>query len=93
LTEQDTKGFEPAKHHQLIINEIESFLASDDDVLLLLRRLDPLRALMSRFSCVLVSRQPPTYSILGATHSVEFAEGWGRLVRNDIAADENVLAI
>ena len=29
------KGFEPAKHHQLIIEEIESFLDSDDEVLLL----------------------------------------------------------
>ena len=29
------KGFEPAKHHLLIINEIETFLASDDEVLLL----------------------------------------------------------
>jgi hypothetical protein len=29
------KVFEPAKHHLLIINEIESFLADDDEVLLL----------------------------------------------------------
>jgi hypothetical protein len=29
------KGFEPAKHHLLIIDEIESFLASEDEVLLL----------------------------------------------------------
>ena len=29
------KGFEPAKHHELIISEIESFLAGDDEVLLL----------------------------------------------------------
>src|SRR5262245_36258078 len=29
------KGFEPAKHHLLIISEIEAFLASDDEVLLL----------------------------------------------------------
>ena len=29
------KGFEPAKHHLLIINEIEAFLDSDDEVLLL----------------------------------------------------------
>ena len=35
----------------------------------------------------------PTHSVLAATHSVEFAERWGRRVRNDIAADENVLGI
>src|SRR5262245_47675714 len=29
------KGFEPAKHHLLIINEIEAFLSSEDEVLLL----------------------------------------------------------
>ena len=35
----------------------------------------------------------PTHSILAATHSVEFAERWGRRVRNDIAGDDNVLGI
>jgi hypothetical protein len=29
------KGFEPVPHHQLIIGEIQSFLASDEQVLLL----------------------------------------------------------
>jgi hypothetical protein len=29
------RGFEPAAHHQFIINEIEAFLEGDDDVLLL----------------------------------------------------------
>ena len=31
----------------------------------------------------------PTHSILAATHSVEFAERWGRRVRNDIAGDKH----
>jgi hypothetical protein len=35
----------------------------------------------------------PTHSILAATHSVEFAERWGRRVRNDIAGDSNILGI
>ena len=35
----------------------------------------------------------PNHSILAATHSVEFAERWGRRVRNDIAADEHTLGI
>ena len=35
----------------------------------------------------------PNDSILAATHSVEFAERWGRRVRNDIAADEKLLGI
>jgi hypothetical protein len=29
------KGFEPAPHHQLICREIDAFLQSDDEVLLL----------------------------------------------------------
>ncbi len=85
------KGFEPAKHHQLIIREIESFLEGDDDVLLLFA--PPGSAKSTYVSILLPSwylANNPTHSILAATHSVEFAERWGRRVRNDIAADENV---
>jgi predicted phage terminase large subunit-like protein len=88
------KGFEPAGHHQLIINEIESFLDGDDEVLLLFA--PPGSAKSTYVSILLPSwylANNPTHSILAATHSVEFAERWGRRVRNDIAADENVLGI
>ena len=88
------KGFEPAKHHQLIISEIEAFLAGDDEVLLLFA--PPGSAKSTYVSILLPSwylANNPTHSILAATHSVEFAERWGRRVRNDIAADENVLGI
>src|SRR5215471_12987082 len=88
------KGFEPAKHHQLIIEEIESFLTSDDEVLLLFA---PPGSAKSTYVSVLLPSwylaHNPTYSILAATHSVEFAERWGRRVRNDIAMDSNVLGI
>ena len=88
------KGFEPAKHHLLIINEIESFLASDDGVLLLFA--PPGSAKSTYVSILLPSwylAGHPSDSILAATHSVEFAERWGRRVRNDIAADEKLLGI
>ena len=88
------KGFEPAKHHQLIISEIEAFLEGDDDVLLLFA--PPGSAKSTYVSILLPSwylANNPTQSILAATHSVEFAERWGRRVRNDIAADGNVLGI
>jgi predicted phage terminase large subunit-like protein len=88
------KGFEPAKHHLLIINEIESFLASDDEVLLLFA--PPGSAKSTYVSILLPSwylAGNPTHSILAATHSVEFAERWGRRVRNDIAGETNVLGI
>jgi predicted phage terminase large subunit-like protein len=88
------KGFDPAKHHQLIISEIEMFLVGDDDVLLLFA--PPGSAKSTYVSILLPSwylANNPSHSILAATHSVEFAERWGRRVRNDIAADENVLGI
>ena len=88
------KGFEPAKHHQLIINEIEAFLMSEDEVLLLFA--PPGSAKSTYVSILLPSwylANNPSHSILAATHSVEFAERWGRRVRNDIAADEHVLGI
>src|SRR5262245_7598759 len=88
------KGFEPAKHHLLIINEIEAFLASDDEVLLLFA---PPGSVKSTYVSVLLPSwylaNHPTNSILAATHSVEFAERWGRRVRNDIANDTKTLGI
>src|SRR4030095_7748950 len=88
------KCFEPAKHHQLIISEIEAFLEGDDEVLLLFA--PPGSAKSTYVSILLPSwylANHPSHSILAATHSVEFAERWGRRVRNDIAADENILGI
>jgi predicted phage terminase large subunit-like protein len=88
------KGFEPAPHHQLFIREIEAFLKSEDEVLLLFA---PPGSAKSTYVSVLLPSwylaANPTHSILAATHNVEFAERWGRRVRNDIAADANVLGI
>ena len=84
------KGFEPAKHHLLIIREIESILESEDEVLLLFA---PPGSAKSTYVSVLLPSwylaNNPTHSILAATHNVEFAERWGRRIRNDIAADAN----
>src|SRR5262249_44058240 len=88
------KGFEPAAHHRLIINEIQSFLQSDDDVLLLFA---PPGSAKSTYVSVLLPSwylaNNPSHSVLAATHSVEFAERWGRRVRNDIALDSKILGI
>lgn len=88
------KGFSPAKHHRHIINEIEAFLDSDDEVLLLFA---PPGSAKSTYISHLF---PPHYlarfprnSILAATHSVEFAQRWGRKCRNDIALDGSVLGL
>ena len=83
------KDFEPAPHHQLFISEIEAFLKSEDEVLLLFAPPGYVSVLLP--SWYLAAN--PTHSILAATHNVEFAERWGRRVRNDIAGDANVLGI
>src|SRR2546423_27395 len=87
-------GYEPAAHHQLIIREIEAFLASEDEVLLLFA---PPGSAKSTYVSILfpshyLARYPKN-SILAATHSVEFAQRWGRRVRNDIALESQVLGI
>src|SRR3954451_16650797 len=88
------RGFVPAAHHRLIISEIESFLESDDEVLLLFA---PPGSAKSTYVSVLLPSwylaSRPTHSILAATHSVEFAERWGRRVRNDIMLDATTLGI
>lgn len=88
------KGFDPAPHHQLICREIDAFLDSEDDVLLLFA---PPGSAKSTWLSVLFPAQYlarfPKNSILAATHSVEFAQRWGRRVRNDIVLDSPVLGI
>src|SRR5215813_12445210 len=85
------KGFEHAPHHQLFIEEIEAFLKSEDEVLLLFA---PPGSAKSTYVSVLLPSwylaANPTHSILAATHNVEFAERWGRRV---IATDANVVGI
>src|SRR5262245_28528830 len=87
------KGYEAAAHHRLICEQIEDFLAGDDEVLLLFAPPGSAKStwLSILFPAYYLARFPGN-SILAATHSVEFA-GWGRRVRNDIALDSRVLGI
>ena len=88
------KGFEPAPHHRLICREIDAFLSSDDEVLLLFA--PPGSAKSTWLSVLFPSHylaRFPKNSILAATHSVEFAQRWGRRVRNDITLNSAVLGI
>jgi len=89
------KGFEPAAHHRLIISEIEAFIADPDLDVLMLHA--PPGSAKSTYLSVLL---PPYYlarypqnSIIAATHSQEFAQRWGRKVRNDIKLDGLTLGI
>ena len=66
------KDFEPAPHHQLFIREIEAFLKSEDEVLLLFA---PPGSAKSTYVSVLLPSwylaNHPENSILAATHNVE----------------------
>lgn len=88
------RGFKLAPHHRLIVEEIEKFLVSDEEVLLLFA--PPGSAKSTYVSLLLpawyLSRNP-TAAILAATHSIEFAERWGRRIRSDIQLDGEVLGI
>ena len=88
------KGFEAAPHHQLICREIEAFLTSDDEMLLLFAPPGSAKStwLSILFPAYYLARFPGN-SILAATHSVEFAQRWGRRVRNDIALESKILGI
>jgi hypothetical protein len=88
------KGFEAAPHHRLICEQIEDFLAGDDDVLLLFAPPGSAKStwLSILFPSYYLARFPSS-SILAATHSVEFAQRWGRRVRNDIVLDSRVLGL
>src|SRR3954452_11610556 len=88
------KGFEAAPHHRLICQQIESFLSSDDEVLLLFAPPGSAKStwLSILFPSYYLARFPRN-SILAATHSVEFAQRWGRRVRNDIVLESPVLGV
>lgn len=89
------KGFEPAKHHRLIINAIEEFLADPElDILCLFA---PPGSAKSTYTSVLFSSyflaRWPNRIILSATHSGDLAATWGGRVRDDILLDGPTLGL
>ena len=88
------QGYEPAAHHRLIIAQIEEFLESDDEVLLLFAPPGSAKStyVSHLFPAWYLARYPGR-SILAATHNVEFAQRWGRKCRNDVVLHGKVLGI
>jgi predicted phage terminase large subunit-like protein len=88
------QGFEPAAHHQLIIDELEVVARGENDNLLIFA---PPGSAKSTYVSVLFPAwylaNNPTHNVLAATHSVEFAERWGRKVRNDVSLNALTLGI
>lgn len=88
-------GLDPAPHHRLILNEVESLIvATEYDTLLLFA--PPGSAKSSYISVATPSGYVgrfPTHSILAASHSTTLAEKWGRRVRNIVAEQSKTLGV
>src|SRR6516164_1555342 len=78
-------GFEPARHHRLLIDRLERVARGEIDRLLVCM---PPGAAKSTYASVLFPAhflvQHPSASIISASHTTELSERWGRRVRNSI---------
>ena len=86
-------GFEPAKHHLLLIDALEAVERGDIQNLAVFM---PPGSAKSTYSSVLFAAwlmQRQTGNVLAASHTTELAEKWGRRVRNLIAEHRLVLGI
>jgi predicted phage terminase large subunit-like protein len=87
-------GFEPAKHHLLIIDELEKVSRGETDNLLIFA--PPGSAKSTYVTQLFIAwylANHPDHKVLFATHSVEFAERWGRRIRNDLQDNALVLGV
>lgn len=87
-------GFEPAAHHRLIIEELEAIARGENDNLLIFAPPGSAKSTyVSHLFPAWYMTLNPAHNVLAATHSVEFAERWGRKVRNDIQSNALVLGV
>lgn len=89
------RGYKPAAHHVLMMNEVDAFLENPElDVLMF--HMPPGSAKSTYLSWLLSPHyfaNFPQNNILFATHSDDFAQRWGRRVRNTIAEEGLTLGI
>lgn len=87
-------GFEPASHHRLIIDRLESVARGECSRLALFL---PPGSAKSTYASVLFPpwflSQEPEAAIIAASHTQELAERWGRKCRNLIAEHGNQLGV
>jgi predicted phage terminase large subunit-like protein len=85
-------GFEPARHHQLLIDKLEAITRGDIDRLAVFM---PPGAAKSTYASILFTpwylARYPDHCVIAASHTQELAEKWGRRVRNLIAEHALVL--
>jgi predicted phage terminase large subunit-like protein len=79
-------GFEPARHHQLLIDKLEAVTRGEIDRLAIFM---PPGAAKSTYASILFAPwyygHHPDHCIIAASHTQELAEKWGRRVRNLLA--------
>jgi predicted phage terminase large subunit-like protein len=85
-------GFEPAKHHLLLIDALEAVARGDNDKLAVFM---PPGSAKSTYASVLfvawVMQQQS--NVLAASHTTELAEKWGRRVRNLLSEHRLILGV
>jgi predicted phage terminase large subunit-like protein len=88
------QGFEPAKHHQLLIEKLEAVARGD---IVRLAVFMPPGSAKSTYASVLfppwAMAQHPKAQFLAASHTSELAERWGRRIRNMIAQNSKFLGL
>jgi len=87
-------GFEPAKHHKLLIEALEAVARGDIHRLAVFM---PPGSAKSTYASVLfipwLMQAHPAWNVLAASHTTELAEKWGRRIRNYIAEHHATLGI
>lgn len=84
-------GFEPAKHHRLLIEALEAVARGEEQRLAVFMPPGSAKSTYASvlFAAWLIAQQ--NVNVLAASHTTELAEKWGRRVRNLIAEHSLVL--
>lgn len=87
-------GFEPARHHRLLIEKLEQVSTGNTDRLAVFM---PPGAAKSTYGSILYApwhlAQHPGHCVIAASHTAELAEKWGRRVRNLLAEHSLILGV
>lgn len=79
-------GYQPARHHQLLLKELEKIASGENDRLMVFM---PPGSAKSTYGSMLFPpwfmAQHPDKMVIAASHTHELAERWGRRCRNHIA--------
>lgn len=87
-------GFEPARHHRLLIENLERVSAGEIDRLAVFM---PPGSAKSTYASILYApwylANHPKDAVIAASHTAELAEKWGRKVRNLLSEHRHVLGV